>query len=239
MPGIKKTFFIHGINLKPQKLSGLMNAVSPENSVLVSLYGHSPGESTKNITSDVWKRQLKDIIHKQADGDASLSLVGYSLGGILASYLVLTDRSLPVKKLCLIAPAILPHFSTLYGGLARALTHFLHIPVPSLMNAEYSANRWVYPEFYSSLFELVTQFKDLAPNLREDLEVKAFFHPRDCLVNSKKSDEELKRHFKNYESNFSLLAPSRPVMNHLLIDEKSLGEKIFVDLAKDIKSFLM
>lgn len=234
-PGTKKILFIHGINLKPEKLNDIRSRIISSDTFLVSLSGHGSLDSTKGVSAQIWKNELRSKILEHSQGE-KVSLFGYSLGGILAVLIVLEDLNLSVDKIYLIAPAVCVHLSKTYSFISKFCHTYIPFPLPSLGSSRYIANRWFYPEFYKSLFDLVGEMKNIK-SIREDIEVRAVFHPRDLLVNSKASDLMLKKFFTKYSSDFSLFSKTRPIMNHLLVDEESLGKDPFEALLLDIREF--
>jgi len=234
-PGTNKILFIHGINLRPEKLNDIRSRITSSDTILVTLSGHGSLDSTKGVSAQIWKNELRSKILEHSQGE-KVSLFGYSLGGILAVTLVLEDLNLPVDKIYLIAPAICIHLSKTYSFISKFCHTFIPFPLPSLGSSRYIAHRWFYPEFYKSLFDLVRAIKNVK-TIREDIQVRAVFHPRDLLVNSKASDEMLKKFFPKYSSDFSLFSKTRPIMNHLLVDEESLSKEYFEALLMDIREF--
>ena len=215
-----KVYLIHGINLKPERMRELGAFISHEVEI-IALPGHR-GDSTKNITKDLLIEYLDNVI----DTD-DCSIVGFSLGGLLATKLAMKRE---FKKLCLIAPAIYPRGLKFYLPLSRSLSK-VPVPIPTLAPSFYNQSRFVYPNLFNALFELAADVYSSKTQIIS--QGKVFFHPNDRLVDVKRSASWIDQ---NTSWDIEFLPQEPCLFNHMLISEQSY--KGFVVLGKKTHDFL-
>lgn len=215
-----KTYLIHGVNLKPERMLELASYISGE-SEIIALPGHK-GDSTKGIT----KESLLDYADRKIASD-DVAVIGFSLGGLIATKLSMTRR---FKKTCLIAPAIYPRALKFYLPLSRLIAK-IPIPLISIAPSYYCQNRIVYPSLFNALFELAEDVYSSSANLQGS--GKVFFHPKDRLVDTKRSEGWIRM---NSSWHVEYLESSPCLFNHMLISKRSY--KGFGNLVFKVRDFL-
>lgn len=215
-----KVYLIHGINLKPERMAELGAFISQDTEI-IALPGHR-GDSTKNITKDLLLEHVDNIINTD-----NCSIVGFSLGGLIATKLAMKRK---FKKLCLLAPAIYPRGLKFYLPLSRGLSK-VPVPLPTLAPSFFNQSRFVYPNLFNALFELAEEV--YSSNTKIDAEGRVFFHPKDRLVDVRRSADWIKQ---NTLWEVELLPDETCLFNHMLISEK--GYKGFAELGKNVRDFL-
>ena|GEM_PF-4679045 len=213
-------YLIHGINLKPERMAELEGFLSQDTEI-IALPGHK-GDSTRNVTKEI----LLEYVDKKIATD-NCAIVGFSLGGLIATKLAIKRN---FKKVCLIAPAIYPRGLKLYLPISRVLSK-VPIPLPTLSPKFYSQSRFVYPNLFNALFELAAEV--YSSKLHINTQGKVFFHPKDRLVDVKRSASWINQ---NTTWDVELLPEDRCLFNHMLISEQSY--KGFEGLGTKVRDFL-
>lgn len=235
---ISPILFVHGFNLKPDRMKYLAHQFSDRETVCVILPGHS-GEETKGIKLSDWIDHLRFEIkrHSELSPTKDVSIVGFSLGALITSLLLSEDSEVQIDRFYALTPGFWPKRWKLYRMIAKSLS-LLPVNLPSFTSKDYRANDTVHASMYWALFEgaRIIQNPPSAKNF-ENVKGRVLLHPNDELVSSKKITEWTKR-FTPWDVDSELLKNCKAPWNHMLIDRWCMGERDFEILVADMKSFL-
>lgn len=228
--------FVHGFNLKPERMKFLASQFSDRETVCTALPGHS-GDETKGVKLQDWIDHLRAEILKLAERSPTkfVSVFGFSLGALVTS-LLLSIEEAPIDRFYALAPGFWPKRWKLYKVIAKLLSP-LPGNIPSFTSASYRANKTVHASMYWSLFEAARLLQE--PSSLENFKVvvgKVVLHPDDKLVSSKKAYDWTKKHTP-WQVDLDLLKFSKAPWSHMFIDKWCMGEKDFELLVADMKSF--
>ncbi|MEK6556316.1 MAG: alpha/beta hydrolase [Bdellovibrionota bacterium] len=229
-PTTRSVLVIHGLNLLPSKMNSVSEFYYNEgfNVLRLTLQGHDGNwEAYKKVTADIWIADVEkafSFITSSVPG-AAIDLFGYSLGaaaGIAAEQ----NGKLEFERMVLAAP---PFEVTRVAALVEALFDFENLSIPSRLSpiyiSGYGANPATPVKAYKALFELRKKIQQNVPQGFVNKPGIVFVSRKDEVVdavNSVKFVESVSSFTTFYveKKNSNL----RPVMNHLIIDEPSLGE---------------
>ena len=146
----------------------------------ICLPGHQRGESVGRLTASQWLDSFAEQYHTQQHAHKNLIFVGYSLGGLIMTYLLAAKRLPAPKKQILLAPALaFKHWTKIPTYLPA--TTLDQILIPSLTPKHYKANPGVTIGAYKVLFEISKQLEDL-PSVSYNIPTLVLCDQRDELV---------------------------------------------------------
>jgi pimeloyl-ACP methyl ester carboxylesterase len=235
----------HGLNQRPCALDQLCGELGRAGFYVYRpvLSGHD-GSGNDEVTEAAWIDDVRKSlvrVHEQYP-ELPLHVVGYSIGGLLAvrSLDLYPDMPKP-SSMILLAPALsLRTFTHLSRAFAWAAS--LSLRVPSLTPKDYRVYPSIPTLWYKNLFELVDSVQQVRhPDLLQSIPVLAILNPRDELVSPSGIEDWIARN--QLKSSWRTLdiepAPTDPLSyEHLLIDERGLGKKPWLELIDSVTGFL-
>lgn len=209
----------------------------------ITLPGHNE-PTTETFDASVWSRHVHSeyVDARKSFEHIPTYVVGYSLGGVLATKLAdsLPSTEKP-RALILFAPAIaLSPFP--------ALASALHLPPavswrsPNLAPRAYRRYPTTPAFWYSNTLELHREVQTLAnPKRMAEIPALVFLNPRDELVSSCRTElwidqNNLRQSWRTVAVHPDTHAPD--VAEHLIIDEHSLGSSEWSLVKDEIRIFL-
>ena len=234
---------IHGLNLNPMRMREIVHALNGMNIgvYLLSLSGHGEAyqkragvksyqartETFKQVDYDLWSRetyQAYQFAREQTrQKKVPLVFVGYSLGGLLGCDLLISRKEVEYERMVLFAPALTIHLITLPLKLMRP---FKRIIIPSMSPTYYRSNPGTPLAAYIALLGALKHFHRHC-NDKLNIPTVVFIDKQDELVSYSKLKKLIAR--RNLES-WQLYRIKKNLLqsvveyNHLMIDEKSVGE---------------
>jgi len=175
---------IHGLNLRPDKMSTIIDNLTRAgiDVLSLSLRGHGENyalqegldadaarmETFKNVSYSLWTNEAY-LAYKQAQKRAQqrqvpVFLTAFSIGGLIGLDLFTSNPDVHFDRIVLFAPAISLR-ATIY--LERILSPFPGLVIPSLADDAYLSNKQGTPvAAYNALFDALYHFEENAgPNL--------------------------------------------------------------------------
>jgi len=234
---------IHGLNLQPDKMESIIALLTHSciDVLNLSLRGHGKNyiqkanvdghkarmETFKTVSYKLWIKETYRAYHlagnRSHEKQVPLFLIGFSLGGLMGATLFASYPDVYFDRMILLTPAL--YIYKIYY-LAKLLSLFPRLVIPSFFIKSYCANRGTPMAGYNALFEAIEHFKK---NMAAKLNVPTliFIDTRDELV----SHRRLKRIIKNGELHQWRLHPlkksktgAKGKMHHLIVDESSIGK---------------
>lgn len=221
-----------GLNLPPEKMASLREFLLARGLAVANppLRGISPPDPAdwETVTAEEWLADLDraEACIAEAHPEASLSLLGYSLGALLGMTWSL-NRGRPFRRAILLSPAFglkwyTPPALTVLAALLPG-----RLRLPSAGPAPYRLHQGTTLAAYSALLELMRRFRTETAKLEQpDAALPPqfiAFAPRDELI----STRSLRRYYSLASSRLTLYTlghgrrPGFPF--HLGIDEETLG----------------
>ena len=234
---------IHGLNLQPEKMESIISLLTHSciDVLNLSLRGHGKNyiqkanvdgsnarmEAFKTVSYEYWIKEAHrayGIAGKRSlEKQVPLFLIGFSLGGLMGATLFASYPDVYFNRMVLLAPAL--HIYKIYY-LAKLLTPFPRLVIPSFFIKSYCSNRGTPMAGYIALLEGIEHFNK---NMAQKLNVPTiiFIDKQDELV----SYRRLKRIIKIGGLHQWKLHPvekntpgAKEKMHHLIIDESSIGK---------------
>jgi len=234
---------IHGLNLQPEKMESIIALLTHSciDVLNLSLRGHGKNytqkanvdgsnarmEAFKTVSYEYWIKEAHrayGIAGKRSlEKQVPLFLIGFSLGGLMGATLFASYPDVYFSRMVLLAPAL--HIYKIYY-LAKLLTPFPRLVIPSFFIKSYCSNRGTPMAGYIALLEGIEHFnKNMTPKL--NVPTIIFLNKQDELV----SYRRLKRIIKIGGLHQWKLHPvekntpgAKEKMHHLIIDESSIGK---------------
>ena len=237
----------HGLNLKPSRMRALAETICNRESGLVCRILELPGHeeqspmSMKQVSAQRWKQAVSSEVDQVAriasEHSVPAYFLGYSLGGLMGEWALLSREQSPFKKVVLIAPALSAYF---YVKAVVCLPLTDGVVLPSKNHVEYRVHSGTSLGAYRAMFAIMREVRKSASK-RLDIPTLIFTNPADELVDA----EALKRWaedsaFSKWEFvSVPLLEPKlKPVYQHLMIDSASMGNGAFSFLSSRVREFL-
>lgn len=236
---------VHGLNNKPAVMNDLAFLFA-ENGILglrTSLRGHSGNlEAMKNVDAMQWRKdffQSYCVAHMSAqENNAPLYLMGYSLGALTALNVLVSPKfeKPHFDHLFMIAPPISLRF---FVYLLKLFNPFKSLVIPSANIESYRATSGTSVAAYDALHSLQSELVEFA-NIQSFNESKAtiFIHNDDELVSVSGIEKFI---LENKIKDWKLIKltnndfTGEKKINHLIVDEKSLGMKSWTILKNQIR----
>jgi alpha-beta hydrolase superfamily lysophospholipase len=236
---------VHGLNVRPSAMNPLATTLASEGYHVyrITLHGHN-GRTSEIFDENVWVRELslayQDI--RARFPNVPSYLMGYSLGGLaLVTMLDSTPPDQYPQAMVLLAPSI-----SLRGALDVATT--LHVPPPitwavtNLTPRSYQRYEETPLFWYSNTLALYRNAASLKniEHLRS-IPTLVFLNEADELVSAAGTSRWIKEH--NLESSWRIemvdtKRAETKLKEHLIIDQRSLGQKEWSRLNAAIENFL-
>jgi esterase/lipase len=240
---------IHGLNLRPDKMESIIARLTDSGieALNLSLRGHgenySPNdnsdniearlESFKTISYPIWMQETCEAYHvakhRSDQQNVPLFLVGFSLGGLMGTDLLVTEPAVQFDKMVLFAPALKIHRR---NYLIRVLSPFPRLTIPSFTVASYQSNDGTPMAGYNALFEAL---KGVAPKVgpKANVPTLVFIDKKDELV----SYGRLKKMVADQKLDqwqFYIVQKEKTkgstTIHHLIIDAPSTGEDVWAKM---------
>jgi esterase/lipase len=240
------TLVVHGLNVRPAAMLDLVKWLNEQGSdaYLVKLSGHHANSvNAAEITATVWQSEMISAYNlaKKASFDnlVPLFFLGYSLGGLLGPGMMCLGGGIyKFDRQLLFAPAI---------GI-RTRSHLVKLSfflderrkLPSYTPKEYRANKGLPIRFYKIMFR---QEKMLRKNrfMHVNIPTLVFIDPADELISHRKLSK-LSRRFQLTNFRFILLdsdlTDRETKYHHLIINERTMGEKNWKVVTREMSKFL-
>ena len=234
---------VHGLNLRPDKMESIIAPLTDFciDVLNLSLRGHGKNyaqkanlnskkarmETFKTVSYEYWIKETHlayNLAEKRSrEKQVPLFLIGFSLGGLMGVDLLASYPDVVFNRMVLLAPALCIY--RIYY-LAKVLSPFPKLVIPSMVNRSYCSNRGTPAAAYHALLEAIEHFNK---NMTQKLNVPTiiFIDEKDELV----SYQRLKHIIKNAGLHQWRLHPvkkkttgAKEALHHLIIDESSIGK---------------
>jgi esterase/lipase len=235
----KTVVILHGLNQEPTMFSDLESFFQENNfkTHQILLQGHYEKknrlEAFKKASKDLWLTQAREQLKKFKN--ENFYLFGYSMGGLIGSYLTSTGEISP-KKMILMAPAV--HMNT-YTHLVKLLYPFKFLNLPSDNLKEYRANDYTPIPAYKAFYDIYDEFQDLKSQKAFQVPSIVFIHPEDELVSLEGLRKDVSKHKAKW-SVFALEKCDNAIKSkfHLIYNKAVLGKQCFEKTTTQILAFL-
>ncbi len=233
---------VHGLNLNPKKMESFIQVLNNQNIsvLLVSLTGHRGSlDEQKDVT---WQQWLDDMhlhfcdLKKKAKG-LPLYHLSFSLGSLTTLGYLSQIKDNPFQKNVLIAPAGWIHW---YSKIPQYLGFFSRrFGLPSGNLKEYRSQDTTSLGAYAAMAE-GRELLEKTDSTLFQRPTLVILDPDDELVSLKK----LRQYILNHDlKNWKILTVSNKNHNlkksfhHLIVDEASLGKRLWMGLSNKIETF--
>jgi alpha-beta hydrolase superfamily lysophospholipase len=251
---------VHGLNLKPEKMESIIHQLNRAgiDALNVSLHGHGDNyarhgrgrgnqkearlDSFRTVTYGLWSSEVHRAYLKVQDRghrkNVPISLVGYSLGGLLGCDLLVSDAGIHFDRMVLFAPA-LNIMSEPY--LLKALMPFPNLVIDSLSPESYRSNDGTPMAGYKALFAALDHFQERI-NTALNVPTIVFMDPDDEFISYDKLQEMVnKSSFDRWKVITVRKAQPElsPCAHHLLIDEEVTGKEVWAQVEGSLLAHLL
>jgi alpha-beta hydrolase superfamily lysophospholipase len=250
---------IHGLNLRPQKMSTIIDNLTRAgiDVLSLSLRGHGENyapregldadaarmETFKNVSYPLWSNEAY-LAYKQAQKRAQqrqvpVFLAAFSIGGLIGLDLFASHSGVQFDRIVLFAPAISLR-ATIY--LERILSPFPGLVIPSLADEAYLSNKQGTPvAAYNALFDALYHFEENAgPNLNVPtlifIDEQDEFIPLGGLKDLKKAHNLDRWKFFIVRREGEMKAGT---FHHHIFDANSLGTKAWLEMMNAARGHLL
>jgi esterase/lipase len=219
---------IHGLNSRPEKMSEIIDALNKHGHdvLLLKLIGHNNDLSRmKKVTYDQWNDQIlaafNKVVEKNCNEGGKITLVGYSLGAVLAMDMLANNPQLKAHQTILFSPAIsvknTSYFVKAFGVFGKGFV------VPSFSSDNYKAQNGTTVAAYRALFETIASFEKGDLSLL-NIPTLVFVDKKDELV-SYKGLKEIAKQLDKWKlvTVTNKNTTMKKSYHHLTITEESLG----------------
>ncbi len=248
---------IHGLNLDPERMRPIIDVLNEHGveALRLSLWGHGCNfagregmsaadarmEAFKSVSYERWSGETGEAWHearrRAEEKEIPLVLVGFSMGGLVGLNLLASRPEVDFECAILFAPAV-----SLRGWdhLIRVFSLFPRMVIPTLAPRHYLANPGTPMAAYNALFEALDHFEACA-GPRLNIPTLVFIDPEDELV----SMSGLKRFAETAGLDrwrfFPVAKTDAAVpgtLHHIMIDEASVGERVWAEIKKAMAAHL-
>ena len=230
----------HGLNMQPSAMEQLAEALQlpSDQCTFIALPGHGRGESLRHITAARWLDSFADQYHAASAAKAPIVYLGYSLGGLLMTYMLGKGRVPAPARQVLFAPALA------FRRWTRIPTLFPtsvvdQLLVPSFAPQRYKATPGVTIGAYKALFEISADLDRLDPT-KYDLPTLVLCDQRDEMVHPEGVRTFI--HRKNLRQWQLDILPSSPWerwgKKHLIVAPEFQPNAYWADIKRRIEEFL-
>jgi predicted alpha/beta-fold hydrolase len=244
-PRVRGAFIVvHGLNQRPDTMhdiAGLLNGLG-YHTYRLSLRGHEQF-SSEAFPAASWIDDMHSAcsIVKARFPNAPVYILGYSLGGLVATHAVDSQGTCEPASMILIAPALsLRNF--VQSGYLLSVFPQLTISAPNVAPSLYRRFARTPLFWYQNLFSLYSETRVLQSQSRlRTIPTLIFANPRDELVSLDGLADWI--HDNSLEPSWTIdvvrpnaLNPFTP--EHVMIDPESLGDKQWQHVSESIRNFL-
>jgi alpha-beta hydrolase superfamily lysophospholipase len=235
---------IHGLNQKPDTMHETVELLNQlgYHTYRVSLRGHDQIES-ELFADRAWVEDLLNGCSLVAARfpKTPVYILGYSLGGLLATHVVDSQAVCNPAAMILIAPA-LSFRSFVQSGYLLSPFPPLSLSVPNIAPSKYRRFAQTPLFWYQNIFSLYSKTRTLrSPNRLSSIPTLVFANPRDELVSLSGLRTWLSNNSLERAWTLDVLRPqpgSPFTPEHVMIDRYSLGEHEWRHFSARIKNFM-
>ncbi|WKN42000.1 alpha/beta hydrolase [Tunicatimonas pelagia] len=232
--------FAHGLNVRPTVMQLLAEELgcAKDQYTLISLPGHSGEEELSRAVADRWLDSFRDQYNKVCQVHTNIIFVGYSLGGLLMTYLLGDGQIVAPRKQILLAPALAFQQWTKIPTIIPKAT-FDQVTIPSFTPENYKANPGVSLGAYKVLFTISQELDGMAPD-RYNIPTLVFCDRWDELVQA----EGLRKFIaaKQLTEWDLVIVPSsfwqRVGKKHLLVAQEYYADSHWKQIRQQIEAFV-
>lgn len=240
----------HGFNLDPRVMEE-MAVMLQESGLEVlrhSLTGHDMTlTQTERVARfarvefSTWQRDMDEAVEvaraRARELDKPLYLLGFSLGGLLSADLVNRRADVDVERAVLLAPALSLRWTSWLLRPLGVLPNFL---LPNVGPERYQANEYASVSAYEALYDGVEQFRQQADPGRLNIPALVLVHPMDELVSDSGLEDFIaRRKLTQWELvRIDKSEDAASVLNHIIVDPKSMGDSAWRSLRRRLRQFL-
>ncbi|MEM6841019.1 MAG: hypothetical protein AAF632_02230 [Bacteroidota bacterium] len=154
----------HGLNVQPVVMQALANELgwSEEKHSVICLPGHNEGEELSRDTANRWLGSFRDQYQAVRQKHTEIIFLGYSLGGLLMTYLLGKGEIVAPQKQILLAPALAFQQWTRIPSLIPEET-LDQVTIPSFTPKYYKAQFGVSLGAYKVLFAISSKLDQMKP----------------------------------------------------------------------------
>lgn len=235
---------VHGLNQRPDTMHDIVQLLADlgYHTYRLSLRGHERSES-ETFPASAW---INDVLNacslvRTRFPETPVYILGYSLGGLLATHAIDAHSTCNPASMILIAPALSLRSFVQSGYLLSPFPQ-LSISVPNIAPSLYRRFAETPLFWYQNLFEIYSRTRTLQSAARlRTIPTLIFANPRDELVSLHGLRSWI--HDNSLEPGWSIdvVRPTsrNPFMpEHVMIDPQSLGKYEWNNLSESIRSFL-
>ena len=241
---------IHGLNGRPDKMESIIAGLTAcgIDCLNLSLRGHGENyvhlektdsvrarmEAFKSVSYPLWKSEAYKAYQLVKDEanlyDAPVFFVGFSMGGLLGVDLLASNSNVRFDKMVLFAPALKMHKRNRF---LKILSPFPRVVIPSMSHRSYLANSGTPIAAYNAMFEMHDHLANhLDPKI--NLPTAVFIDKQDELISFSGLEEMVQKQNLDQWKIYPVKKERRATeikMHHLIIDEASVGEQMWKEIA--------
>ncbi|MBF0277132.1 MAG: alpha/beta hydrolase [SAR324 cluster bacterium] len=247
---------IHGLNLRPEKMRGLIDTINPIGiaALNLTLSGHcrdfnescakETGSTMYDLNSrchEIWmdetKQAFQEVRKKAKQQHVPCVLVSYSLGALLGLELF-SEKETPFQQMILLAPPLAIRRA------AYLLNFFRRFPqwkLKSFAPRSYRVSPSTSVAAYLALFQSIANVQQTSSAI--NIPTRIFLDPRDELISANGVKQYIAaRNLNNWKvfqvAKSRTFSTSKWIPHHLLIDEESLGKEEWHEMQGNILNHL-
>ncbi|MEM9672085.1 MAG: alpha/beta hydrolase [Bacteroidota bacterium] len=154
----------HGLNVQPSVMQSLAEELgcAEDQSTIISLPGHAADETLHPDAAYRWLDSFRDQYQAAYERNQNIVFLGYSLGGLLMTYLLGDKQINQPRKQVLFAPALAFQQWTKIPTLITTST-LDQIVIPSFTPKRFKANSGVSLGAYKVLFQISRELNAMDP----------------------------------------------------------------------------
>ncbi len=205
---------------------------------IIRLPGHAADETLHTDAAHRWLDSFRDQYQAAYERNSDIIFIGYSLGGLLMTYLLGADQISSPRKQVLFAPALAFQQWTKIPTLITTTT-LDQVVIPSFTPQRYKANPGVSLGAYKVLFDISRELNGMDP-LRYNIPTLVLCDQRDELV----QPEGLRKFIEEKQlSEWQLyIVPSSPWerlgKKHLLVAREYQSKAYWDEIQQQIDTFI-
>ena len=241
---------IHGLNGRPDKMASIIAELTAcgIDCLNLSLRGHGENylplektdsagarmEAFKSVSYPLWKNEAYEayqLVKKKGNlYGTPVFFVGFSMGGLLGVDLLASNSNVRFDKMVLFAPALKMHKRNRF---LKILSPFPRVVIPSMSHRSYLANSGTPIAAYNALFEMHDHLANhLDPKI--NIPTAVFIDKQDELISFSGLEEMVQKQNLDQWKIYPVKKDRRTTeikMHHLIIDEASVGEQMWKEIA--------
>ncbi|MGB3589619.1 MAG: alpha/beta hydrolase [Tunicatimonas sp.] len=230
----------HGLNVQPTVMQLLAEELgcAEDQYTVISLPGHSGEENLSRDSADRWLESFQDQYNEVFRKHTDVVFVGYSLGGLIMTYLLGNGQVAAPRKQILLAPALaFQQWTKIPTMIPKATLD--QVTIPSFTPKSYKANSGVSLGAYKVLFAISQELNSMISN-RYNIPTLVFCDRWDELVQA-----EGLRKFINAKklTEWKLIVVSssfwqRLGKKHLLVAKEYYSDNHWKQIRQQIEAFV-